>query len=545
MLRKLIPLLGALLCVIKAIAVKTRYCAAIYDPVFCRKPRKTLPQCINGTFTGEWLTLSQGSVRDFATNPMYQHFNLHMLHLTQEQITALAPSHVFGASHLPIRSCALVSSSASLVGKKFGASIDRHALVMRMNDAFSSGHEEDVGTFTTLRYTDPSTEGFRQKPREAVISSWCTSPEGPPCTVEALERLSRKKTHPINPLFTQSYIRSAYFSGDIPSAGFMSMLFLMHVCKRVHIYGFNIDRTDPPGQSKYYGRTSARTRGRTSTWTRPSWNYAQARQELHPMPAHQHAASESTNRRHLASVGSEATSRRHVASVGVDHSTNQTIRVNDSQPSTGMDPIRVVAESTEEFQGSSTEDHINDGVASTGARHHQAATQQLQARLHRRLLATLPDEHLKEKRCMYELAEAGIIKADHHYLTASSVAQLLVAAQLDPHKASLAAPPGAEEEEEEEEILREQVELKSLLEGGRVGVPPAVSLYSGNAFDMSGQLYPEELKPASRREQLINQTRIDGLAFPPSCHQPGKCGVMAGWRGSCVATRGRYMWRVM
>eukprot|EP00854_Cymbomonas_tetramitiformis_P029441 gene29441-36669_t len=86
--------------------------------------RKTLPQCINGTFAGEWLTLSQGSVRDFATNPMYQHFNLHMLHLTQEQIAALAPSHVFGASHLPIRSCALVSSSASLVGKKFGASID-------------------------------------------------------------------------------------------------------------------------------------------------------------------------------------------------------------------------------------------------------------------------------------------------------------------------------------------------------------------------------------------------------------------------------------
>eukprot|EP00854_Cymbomonas_tetramitiformis_P025750 gene25750-31500_t len=93
------------------------------------------------------------------------------------------------------------------------------------------------------------------------------------------------------------------------------------------------------------------------------------------------------------------------------------------------------------------------------------------------------------------------------------MAQQLVAAQLDPRKASFAAPRGAEEEEEEEEILREQVELKRLLEGGLVGVPPAISLYSGTAFDVSGRLYPEALKPASRREQLINQTSIaDGLS---------------------------------
>lgn len=49
------------------------------------------------------------------------------------------------------RTCALVTSSGQLIGSKRGGEIDRSQCVIRMNDAPTSGHQQDVGRRTSLR----------------------------------------------------------------------------------------------------------------------------------------------------------------------------------------------------------------------------------------------------------------------------------------------------------------------------------------------------------------------------------------------------------
>ncbi|XP_075762175.1 alpha-N-acetyl-neuraminyl-2,3-beta-galactosyl-1,3-N-acetyl-galactosaminide alpha-2,6-sialyltransferase isoform X4 [Pelodiscus sinensis] len=51
----------------------------------------------------------------------------------------------------PCRQCAVVSSSGQMLGSRLGKEIDQMECVLRMNQAPTSGYEEDVGTKSSIR----------------------------------------------------------------------------------------------------------------------------------------------------------------------------------------------------------------------------------------------------------------------------------------------------------------------------------------------------------------------------------------------------------
>jgi hypothetical protein len=54
---------------------------------------------------------------------------------------------------------------------------------MRFNNAPVSGHEADVGSRTSVRYTNFIYEGLRESDEETIIAFWCKEP---PCDRGAL-----------------------------------------------------------------------------------------------------------------------------------------------------------------------------------------------------------------------------------------------------------------------------------------------------------------------------------------------------------------------
>jgi len=56
--------------------------------------------------------------------------------------------------HEPLESCAVVSSSGALLSHDHGSDIDRHAVVIRFNDAPTLGYEHHVGKKETIRITN-------------------------------------------------------------------------------------------------------------------------------------------------------------------------------------------------------------------------------------------------------------------------------------------------------------------------------------------------------------------------------------------------------
>ncbi len=220
-------------------------CAALFRGERCQHERTT-PDCLRRVFSGTWLSVHVDGT--YGRDPWLKGFQHHDRNESRDLLRVLpladalnltAPLNSRRASTL--RSCALVGSGSELLGSKLGSMIDKHDIVVRLNRAPVKGFERDVGSFTTLRYTNNFNEGFREFDSEAVIASkWCSS--GPPCDLyEAVRRLGGKKMHALNPA-SVAYARRDTFAaaaGHNPSSGFTATLLLLHVCNSVDIYGFS------------------------------------------------------------------------------------------------------------------------------------------------------------------------------------------------------------------------------------------------------------------------------------------------------------------
>jgi hypothetical protein len=141
------------------------------------------------------------------------------------------------------KSCAIVSSAASMSGSNLGAEIDANEVVVRFNNAPTKGYEKDVGKKTSLRLTNAIFQGYREKDDEAVLAKWCQEQKlsHVPCGQhEELRRLVEKKAHALNPRFIE-YANSRYFRklGEHASSGMVMTLLLLHKCEKVTLYGFN------------------------------------------------------------------------------------------------------------------------------------------------------------------------------------------------------------------------------------------------------------------------------------------------------------------
>mmetsp|Transcript_4584 Transcript_4584/g.8636 ORF Transcript_4584/g.8636 Transcript_4584/m.8636 type:complete len:485 (-) Transcript_4584:144-1598(-) len=183
----------------------------------------------------------------------------------QEAVSKLPPFSFWGKREDPRKqpyvTCALVGNSPILSnqahGKLWGAEIDQHQLIMRLNNAPTKGHEKYVGRRTNLRYQNERFEGYREWPSDVLLGRYCHNfKKLSPSSNEAgssfkhscldpksdfpdvLAKMLRKKIHPLNNEFDKQMASGFRQKGFDPSSGMRALGILLHVCRHVDMYGF-------------------------------------------------------------------------------------------------------------------------------------------------------------------------------------------------------------------------------------------------------------------------------------------------------------------
>lgn len=148
------------------------------------------------------------------------------------------------------RTCAVVGNSVNLKGSHYGPLIDFQDVVIRINRGRVKGYEEDVGTKTTHRVMYPESSStldntthlvmfvFKIRDLEWLIRSFPTGESAK--SVKA--RANKKLVMVLNPAFMK-YAHQIWLGkkGRYPSTGFMTLLFALHMCDEVHVFGFGAD----------------------------------------------------------------------------------------------------------------------------------------------------------------------------------------------------------------------------------------------------------------------------------------------------------------
>jgi len=159
----------------------------------------------------------------------------------------------FGASH---GSCALVGNSGSVLGSSWGAEIDGHDAVMRINYAPIDKWETDVGSKTTYDFSNRENARRLVQSRAALRHSKIlffevSSPTNRKRIFEPLmSKYKEADIHFIHPSFVS---RARVLWGDVkreletkratsfhdkPMSGWFSVLFMMQTCQSLDVYGF-------------------------------------------------------------------------------------------------------------------------------------------------------------------------------------------------------------------------------------------------------------------------------------------------------------------
>ncbi|NXL65426.1 SIA4B sialyltransferase, partial [Chordeiles acutipennis] len=175
--------------------------------------------------------------------------------IIQQLFTVLpAPtSGVWDPSHC--RTCAVVGNSGRLKGSGHGLQIDTHDWVLRMNRAKIAGFEMDVGRRTTHHFMYPESAvnlrpgvhlvlvPFKPLDLQWVASAFSTGElTHTYVRVKQFIRADRNKVLILSPAFLK-YIHDNWTRrhGRYPSTGFTALLFALHACQRVSVFGFGAD----------------------------------------------------------------------------------------------------------------------------------------------------------------------------------------------------------------------------------------------------------------------------------------------------------------
>ncbi|XP_061110231.1 CMP-N-acetylneuraminate-beta-galactosamide-alpha-2,3-sialyltransferase 2-like [Conger conger] len=157
------------------------------------------------------------------------------------------------------RTCAVVGNSGNLKGSDYGVLIDSNDFVIRMNKAPILGYEKDVGNRTTHRVMYPESATNLQKdtsllliPFKTLDLEWITSAlttgtvKRTRMRVMAKINADKNKVLIYNPTFLK-YVYDVWLErhGKYPSTGFLTLMFAIHVCDEVNVFGFGAskDRT--------------------------------------------------------------------------------------------------------------------------------------------------------------------------------------------------------------------------------------------------------------------------------------------------------------
>ncbi|KAF6101253.1 ST3 beta-galactoside alpha-2,3-sialyltransferase 1 [Phyllostomus discolor] len=153
------------------------------------------------------------------------------------------------------RRCAVVGNSGNLRGSEYGSQIDGHDFVLRMNKAPTAGFEVDVGSKTTHHLMYP--ESFRELAHnvsmvlvpfkildlEWVVSATTTGTISHTYVpVPAKIKVKKDQILIYHPAFMK-YVFDSWLQGHgrYPSTGILSVIFSLHVCDEVDLYGFGAD----------------------------------------------------------------------------------------------------------------------------------------------------------------------------------------------------------------------------------------------------------------------------------------------------------------
>ncbi|NXI74209.1 SIA4B sialyltransferase, partial [Anseranas semipalmata] len=153
------------------------------------------------------------------------------------------------------RRCAVVGNSGWLRGSRHGLRIDAHDWVLRMNRAKTAGFEVDVGTRTTHHFMYPESAvnlwpgvhlvlvPFKPLDLKWVASAFSTGELTHTYTrVKQFIKADRNKVLIVSPAFLK-YIHENWLQrhGRYPSTGFTALLFALHACHQVSVFGFGAD----------------------------------------------------------------------------------------------------------------------------------------------------------------------------------------------------------------------------------------------------------------------------------------------------------------
>ncbi|XP_061111321.1 CMP-N-acetylneuraminate-beta-galactosamide-alpha-2,3-sialyltransferase 2-like isoform X2 [Conger conger] len=153
------------------------------------------------------------------------------------------------------RTCAVVGNSNNLLGSSYGSQIDDHDFVMRMNEAKTIGYEKDVGRRTTHHFLYPESAidlenntnlvliPFKMRDFEWLIS---VITDGSITVtyrrVPARIKFNKEKVLFYNPAFLK-YVKEQWVkTHKYPSTGMLVLLFAIHICDEVSVYGYGADR---------------------------------------------------------------------------------------------------------------------------------------------------------------------------------------------------------------------------------------------------------------------------------------------------------------
>uniref|UniRef100_A0A3B1IND1 ST3 beta-galactoside alpha-2,3-sialyltransferase 1 n=1 Tax=Astyanax mexicanus TaxID=7994 RepID=A0A3B1IND1_ASTMX len=142
------------------------------------------------------------------------------------------------------RLCALVGNSGNLEGSHYGPLIDAHDFVIRMNTGPTKGYEKDVGSKTTHRAIYPESAVDMDNSTHLVLVPF-----------KVLDLISANlafktvlcfffcclllKVMILHPEFiTYVYTKWLQKQGKYPSTGFLMLVFSLHICDQVNVFGF-------------------------------------------------------------------------------------------------------------------------------------------------------------------------------------------------------------------------------------------------------------------------------------------------------------------
>ncbi|XP_028819722.1 CMP-N-acetylneuraminate-beta-galactosamide-alpha-2,3-sialyltransferase 1-like [Denticeps clupeoides] len=154
------------------------------------------------------------------------------------------------------RTCSVVGNSGNLKNSNYGPLIDLSDFVIRMNRGPTKGFEKDVGSRTThhIMYPESAVNLDNETslvliPFKTLDLEWLISA----LTVGHINftylhvmpriKASKDKVIVYNPIFMK-YIYETWLEGHglYPSTGFMAIIFALHICDEVNVYGFGADQ---------------------------------------------------------------------------------------------------------------------------------------------------------------------------------------------------------------------------------------------------------------------------------------------------------------